>query len=127
MRKLACPTALLALLSLASGCTLYFGDDDDDDCALYDEAYDSEPRDPSTGECQYFGGGGGGCGLENDGAEAPAPDWASCYTQCEGLDEQTCIATAACRAAYLEDIGCGPGTDCLPPEPGSNTFYGCWG
>jgi hypothetical protein len=124
MRNLACTVALLAL-SLASGCTLYFGDDDGDDICGgsggADIAYD-QLRDPSSGVCVDYGGGGGGC----YGAPEPYPDWASCYSSCEGLDENTCFATAGCRAAYVEDIGCGPGEDCLPPT-GPQTFYGCWG
>lgn len=62
----------LASAVLASGCTLYFGDDDDKTCpAIYPEgdgrdiAY-VEYRDPYTGECYSAGGGGGGCWYNED-------------------------------------------------------------
>lgn len=73
-----------------------------------------ELRDPSTGVCQPFGG-GTTCG--DPCAPCPAtgttdiaqPDWAQCYSSCEGLGETTCLSTSGCRAAYA-----------------GSTFYQCW-
>jgi hypothetical protein len=113
---------LLALAVLASGCVLYGGDDDGDDdvCAYEGDIAAAELRNPDTGSCESWGG-GGGC----YGAPEPWPDWASCYSECEGLDEQGCLATSGCRAAYWQET-CPPWADCdaswQPP-----TFYGCWG
>jgi hypothetical protein len=94
---------LLGLVVLAGGCF-----DDDDDCRYY--AYELAPayelRDPQTGQCQAYGGGGdctdpcSPCSLGGDREGAAEPDWAMCYSSCEALDEITCKATAGCRAAY---------------------------
>jgi len=122
MNKLLCTAALLALTT-ASGCTLYFGGDDNgDDVICADEAAPQYGyRDPQTGSCDYYGGGGGCYGEPTPVAQ---PDWATCPGACEGLDEQTCEATSGCRAAYLEDdYNCPPGADC----PVSYAFWGCWG
>lgn len=109
--RLASPVLLLLLL--APGCIFYSGDDDD---CYYGgggrepgaDYYDPGQRNPDTGECVYFGGGGGGqcdaCGNcppgAEDGLQAPAPTWGSCESQCTGLDELTCLETSACRAIY---------------------------
>lgn len=89
----------------------------DDSCQYYatgDLAPAYELRDPTTGVCQPFGGGG----TCNDpcnpcpatgATDIAQPDWAMCYGSCEGLDESTCKATSACRAVYAGDA-----------------FYQCW-
>lgn len=125
---------LAVIAVLLCGCDLYFGlgGGGDDVCvngggAIYPEpAY--ELRDPSTGVCQYIGGGGGGwcddtCGpcpaYETDAIDAGAPalaDWGACYGACSGLGEQSCFTTPGCFAAYLDD----PNTD------GGREFWGCW-
>lgn len=90
---------------------------DDGQCPQYETGADYpayELRDPSTGMCQPFGGGGNctdpcsPCALS--GAGEAQPDWAQCFGVCEGLDETTCKATSACRAAYA-----------------GGTYYQCWG
>lgn len=123
---------LFALPLLLTGCILTGGTDPDpcEDMLLEDRAPSVEYRDPFSGACTYLGGGGGGggggtCGDFGGGSgeEAPADpqapgafvDWAVCYQSCEGLDEQGCLTTSACRAAYVIDPG------------GSQTFYECWG
>lgn len=121
------PSTLLAAL-LASGCTIYFGDDGDDEPCLEDDGAIAPItlRNPETGACEDFGGyGGGGCGpwpAEPD--VAPLPDWGFCPSQCEALDEAACLDTAGCRAAYYQWV-CPPDTLCdqgeLPPQ-----FWGCW-
>lgn len=70
-----------------------------------------ELRDPVSGVCQSFGG----YDCADPCRPCPAtgiaePDWAQCYTQCEGLDEATCKTTSACRAVYS-----------------GSTFHECWG
>src|SRR5436190_6126124 len=102
MNKWLCTVAALATMAMASGCTLYFGGDDDhgDDIICADDAPYNPVRDPSTGTCVDYGGGGGCYG---EPTPPPAYDWASCYTGCEGLDEYSCQLTSGCRAAYLED------------------------
>lgn len=116
---------LILLCIFASGCGLYMGDDDDD--CVFNDGYNSAPqgqRDPSTGVCDYSGGGGGYCDWScgpcpaTGGAAVPARDWGTCNTNCDSLDEGTCIATAGCHAAYLDS-----GYDALVP---SESFYGCW-
>ncbi len=81
-------------------------------------------RDPSTGQCEAINTGGGGypcdpqCGpcAEPAGAAGEAlPDWASCNGPCTALDEQQCLASTSCHAAYLAS-----------PSPSATTFWGCW-
>ena len=113
--------SLAVLLLVLGGCDLYFNGDDDD-CKYYATGGGAaEPaqqlRDPNTGTCQYFGGGGGYC----DEACGPCPvydqqaipDWGSCYSQCEGLNETGCAIAPGCYATYLES-----GT--------KSEFWGCW-
>lgn len=124
---------LLVLCLFATGCGLYWGDDNGDDVCnelaggadIASQGY----RDPQTGSCEYFGGGGGGggCCYDSNGnnmyCAEPAtgqalPDWGQCGTNCDGLDENSCIETTGCHAAYL-DLG-------LDALVASNKFYGCW-
>jgi hypothetical protein len=102
---------LLAVSGLA-GCV----GNGDDTCAYYgapDYAPSNELRDPTTGVCQSFGGGDT---CSDPCAPCPAtgvgiaqPDWAQCYSSCEGLDENTCEQTSGCRAVYA-----------------GAAFYQCW-
>ena len=110
MTHLARLIALLGLVA-ASGC---FGGDDE--CIYYDKAgadfAPNELRDPTTGTCQPFGGGGCNSSCEpcaTEGDLAPNPDWAQCYSQCEALDETNCKLKSGCRAAYA-----------------GASFYQCW-
>ncbi|MGE0869660.1 MAG: hypothetical protein AB7P03_13930 [Kofleriaceae bacterium] len=112
--------SLLALLALTSGCSFYFGNDDDDcDPPMYGAgAPEAVPqyRDPWTGVCQDLGWRDcdSRCGPCDDVADQAFPDWASCYGPCEGLAEGDCLATTACRAIY-DVSGFTP------------AFFGCWG
>jgi hypothetical protein len=122
MNKLLCTAALLSLLP---ACNLYFGGGGGGDDVICPQ---KEPamfglRNPDTGSCDNYGG-GGGCGGAPDPTPIANPDWASCPGACEALDETTCLATSGCRAAYLDDsTNCPPNAAC----PVSQTFWGCWG
>ena len=122
-----------AILLLLAGCDLYFGGDDEPPpCTGWgtgggEGASPSQQlRNPETGECESFGG-WGGCYDYNNGC-APCdyaaltqaqPDWGSCYSKCDGLDEQSCLGSSGCIAAYDED------TD-YQDAPSVTTFKGCW-
>jgi hypothetical protein len=124
--------ALVFALTTQSACTIYFGDDDDDDDDCVNSGSDLAPaielRDPQTGTCQAFGGGGGGgCDpvpLAEGEAKAPfsMPDWATCQSGCEGLDELSCQLSDGCRAIYVDAESCGP-QGCMRV----NIFAACWG
>lgn len=104
-------TVCLAAVGLLAGCDLYFGGGGDD-CAFADiAAFDL--RNPQTGQCESLGSPGCGCGVCTGTA---IPDWGSCFSPCESLDETTCIAMSGCRAAYDANS-----TIDIPP-----TFRGCW-
>jgi Cys-rich repeat protein len=98
--------SLALLVVLLGGCGLYWGGNGDD--VVCNKAYEAVPADgfvdPSTGQCQYFGGGGTcdtACGpCPATGAGYAQPDWASCYTACSGLDQNSCEATAGCHADF---------------------------
>jgi hypothetical protein len=132
--------ALAATLAFASGCFIH---DDDDRCDFGtagdadERAPAAEYRNPESGQCEARGGGSypqpnPRCGDDDepqepqagdsDGAQAPE-DWGMCYGGCEGLDEDTCVDTPLCRAAYvgqcLQDASCYAGSEGL-------TFYECW-
>jgi hypothetical protein len=121
-------TAISALTLTAAGC--------EDECEpvnydLADPAPAPDYRNPQSGLCEAFwggGGGGGGTGCDDIpyGAAAEAdqalPDWAQCYISCEGLEEDTCLATSGCRASY--ESNCGPNELCESIE---YTFNECWG
>ena len=113
----------IAVLVMLTGCDLYFTDGDDEP-PCYDVATDVAPavtyRNPETGECQYFGGYpcDGRCGpCAETGVKDPIaqPDWGSCYSQCDGLDEKSCMGTTGCFATYVE-YG-----DAFAPS-----YNGCW-
>ncbi len=119
---------LAVIVLLLPGCDLYFGGGDDigDDDCVYDTTVGAgeafiELRDPTTGICQSFGGYpcDGVCGPCGAGAPAPDPDWGVCYGACSGLDEQSCMLTGSCYAAYLED------TSIDDAQP-TREFWGCW-
>ena len=107
-RTLACA----GLVAAAIGCT-------DSKCKLTPETNAGELapaiqlRNPTSGVCEPFSSGGGGCDT-SCGEPCPAidiawPDWAQCNTQCEPLSEAQCKATSGCRAAYA-----------------GTSFYQCW-
>lgn len=104
----------IVALAMVTGC---FGDDGD--CKYYatgqPDIAANELRDPVTGVCQPFNDGYYDCAdpcqpCPGTGALPPQPDWAQCYSQCEGLDETSCKTTSACRAIY-----------------NGSAFYQCWG
>lgn len=114
--------SLALLVVLLGGCGLYFGGDDGDD--VCNNAYEAVPAqgwiDPSTGQCQYWGGGGcdttcGPCPLSG-AAQGAAPDWASCNSTCSYLDQATCEASPNCHADF-EDGSFWQCVD-LPPSVG---------
>ncbi|HVK87573.1 MAG TPA: hypothetical protein VM513_25825 [Kofleriaceae bacterium] len=124
--------AYLAFLVLLTGCDLYLGGDDEPPpppCYDYggigtDGGAALRLRDPSTGECTSFGGGGYPCGDEeqccNVATLTPTPDWGYCESQCTGLDEQACLGAPGCNASYDALLG-------IPEDPGSGASYtGCW-
>ena len=134
---------VLATLTVAlSGCQLYFGGDDGPPPTCggggwgtggegYDDGYPSNLlRNPQTGDCEEFGGYGGGYGgscywdesyqscVCDDVAEPtspPAPNWPACDSSCSLLDEDTCLAEPGCQVAYFEDN-----------TPGWSLFRGCY-
>jgi hypothetical protein len=91
-------------------------------CPLYDEGTagiaDQLLRDPSTGECESFGGPpcDSECGPCPGLTEAlpPSPDWGACSGACDSLSETQCLATDSCHAAYQDDSAQFP------------VFWGCW-
>lgn len=111
----------LVPVALVSGCGLYFGGDD---APCIDNGGLSVPyelRDPETGTCIPGGGGWGGCddacGPCPAGAEpASLPDMGLCQSQCTGLSEGTCEATAGCYTAFYDD----------PAADGKRDYAGCW-
>lgn len=113
----------LVIAALLGGCNLYFGGGDDQ-CELVgdgDIAPSQQVRDPFTGECQSFGGGFpcdsrcGGC-PDIAALSQAIPDWGTCFSECEALDETSCIGASSCRAAYTNSAF----------DDGPPTFHGCW-
>jgi hypothetical protein len=95
------------LASLATGCQIYIGDDEPPPpiCTVPP----SEPPllllDPNTGECVAYDL-GPICDPYTCVCEEPVYDlapMAPCFSDCTGLDEYACMATAGCRAAYRQD------------------------
>lgn len=119
------------LMTLASGCQLYFGDDDPcDDGGDYAGPGREAPaeegrRNPQSGQCEYFGSGGsdsGSCDAcgncwDEPNPGVPVPTWGFCESSCTGLDEAGCLATAGCRGIY----GIVDGTDDIEPQ-----YLACW-
>lgn len=96
---------LIAFAVLTSGCDLYF-DGGDDECKpvpIADFA-PNELRDPNTGECSPFSWPCdercGACAETT--TDQALPDWGSCYSACEGLAANQCMATAGCYAAFYD-------------------------
>ncbi|MDB4955624.1 MAG: hypothetical protein JWO36_3193 [Myxococcales bacterium] len=111
--------AVLAFL-LLGGCNLYWNNGSGDDCTTYGAPGAVQGlRDPETGQCQSVGGGGNcGCGVPCPALNTlPAqPNWAACFGMCEERDEGSCLATAACHAAYVAN----------PIDAGGRRFLGCF-
>jgi len=120
MNRLVLLSAVGSLLF--SGCFLYI--DDDDDCDFGggvssgdDRAAIPGQRNPESGQCEFFGGGGpwpcdsecGPCPEDQPTEPAPVPvpqpTWAFCEDQCTGLAEDSCLATDFCRAIYNPNLG----------------------
>jgi hypothetical protein len=120
----------LVLLVALSGCDFYFGGDDEpppcDDHFYAEIGAALELRNPDTGECEPWGGGGycppDACGCYRDGTASPTalPDWGYCTSQCTGLDEASCLSAPGCNASYDLLVG-------IPEEMTSGSaFTGCW-
>ena len=135
------PLALLRLASIAgalacltaSGCNLY--SNSDDDCSYGGGTYNggaapgaavAGQRDPSSGQCVYYGGGGtcddpcAPCPATGAADQAAMPSWGYCQSQCTGLDEQTCVGTSGCRAIYTDQCNGQPGCNSAP------VYSECW-
>lgn len=116
----------LAVLALAAvplgGCDLYFGGDDEPPCA-YGGGGAVGPdiangyRNPYSGQCEYPSNPypcDDSCGpCPADHGAPVTPDWATCYSHCEGLSEDQCVGESGCYAAYLG-------------EPSKYEFLGCF-
>lgn len=113
-------TLLLALVPV-TGCSFYVGGDDDDDCPEWRAIAPEELRNPETGACEAFGGGWDDCGPY-PAEDVAWPDWGYCYSECTGLDENTCQDTPGCRAIYVGS--CSEGDDC--GAIGAYEFAECW-
>jgi hypothetical protein len=113
---------LAVLAVLLCGCDLYFGGGGGDDVCYATGAVppNSSLRDPNTGLCQPANPGcDGTCGpCDYAGVGIAQPDWGACYSQCDGLDEQTCFVTPGCYAAYRTAEFDASGND--------KAFWGCW-
>lgn len=117
----------IAVLVFLPACHIWFGGDD----CLYQSEADPVPLNgllnPYSGQCEYFGGGGGGsCGDyggydDREAEPAAQQDWGQCISQCTGLDESSCQAAPGCRRAYVGD--CSEGALC---ESVTYTFAECW-
>jgi hypothetical protein len=109
--------ALLAVVIL-SGCDLYWHNGGDDVCAYGALVPSQELRNPQTGDCQPFGGGGcnNACGPCAEPAAGAMPNWGACYGACEGLAETACLATTGCHAAYFPN----------PLADTASNFWSCW-
>lgn len=105
---------IVATLGL-SGCVLHFGDD----TACGDDVAPPPAGgllvNPASLACERFAE--PSCG----GFDPNLPSWGSCESTCRGLDEPTCLATAACRGAYDHDCLFGTG-----PCPAVTPFLGCF-
>lgn len=128
MRSASVFAALTAALTLG-GCQLYFGGDDEPppNCGggwgtggAEDAGYPSDlRRNPQTGDCEEFGGYGGGGGYGGncywddtyqscvcddyvEPTSPPVPNWPACDSSCTLLDEETCLAEPGCQVAYWE-------------------------
>lgn len=112
MRRLALFAFLLA------GCDLYFTDGDDEPPCAYAELSPAlQYRNPDTGACESFGYPcDSRCGPCPAAADIAQPDWGMCYSECEGLDAQTCMGTAGCFATYVTSSD----------NDGPATYNGCW-
>ena len=116
--------SILAITVLPLGaCNLYFSGGDDpepcefgggtNDAPAIDEQIAEQLRNPQSGQCESFFGGGGSwpcddaCGpcpaTDTAGAPIFVPSWGVCEGMCNGLDENTCLATNACRGIYTAE------------------------
>lgn len=122
--------SVLAAATIAlTGCQLYFGEDDEPPVTCgggvrpgwgTDDGYPSNLlRNPQTGECEEFGGYGGGYGgncYYDSWSEScvcddvavpppqPVPNWPACESSCTILDEETCLSEPGCQVAYWEEV-----------------------
>src|SRR5262245_46701432 len=110
-------------LFVLTGCDMYFSGGDDE-CKAVPQTGAFSPavtlRNPQTGVCEqqyqppYCDDRCGPC-PEYDQALA-MPDWGSCVSACEGLEEGKCKTTSGCFAAYTD----------YPTQDRAPEFRGCW-
>jgi hypothetical protein len=121
--------ALAMLASLTTGCQIYLGDDDPQQCTLPPPEPPLLLLDPVTGECVPYGV-GPICDPDTCECAEPVydfPSWAPCNSACTGLDELTCMATPGCRATYrLEDYNGCVATDQTGPIQGTCAGLDAW-
>ncbi len=117
--------ALVLFAASLGACSLYDGGDDQPPpmCGFTGEGAPAfESRDPSTGACQFIGGGGGQCTPDcpcpatAEDTGHIAPNWPMCGGPCSGLDEHACLASDSCHAAYTDNAA----ADQIAQ------FGGCW-
>jgi hypothetical protein len=114
---------------LLTGCSLYFGGDDQPPPCEGDYAGPNIPaqllRDPQTGQCETWSYGcdpSYQCGCAP--IEEPAPAWPMCGGTCDSLGEVDCVNTAGCHADYT-GTACPPNADCTGLV--GITFWTCSG
>lgn len=117
---------LVLVLAATPACVISFGDDDAiEPCKLGDGTAGAPAGtfllDPDSLTCREVGFGcDTTCGACDEPPVAP-PTWAQCQSQCTGLDERTCGATAGCRTAW--DFACRFTEQlCNLPDP----YFGCF-
>lgn len=107
---------LVATIAIAAtGCDMYWGGHNggEDDVAC-PAAPAVSLRDPQNGACESLGDGCRGI---------PFPDWATCSSACDALDEATCRDSSGCRTIYT-GVVCPPTADCK--QATTVTFLACW-
>jgi hypothetical protein len=111
----------LILSTLLAGCSLYPGSGHSDDVCIQNETGVAADQlvNPVNLQCENFSftSCDPTCGPCPELAQPAPPSWGACQSECTGLDETTCEATATCRVARNYDIYYNGGT---------NSFMGCF-
>ena len=130
--------AAVLVITLLAGCDLYWSHSGDDVvCPVYGGGAEGVPaqdyRDPTTGICNYYDNGGGGCTYDSNGccqyypsaggALAPSYSGSTCDGSCEALGESDCVNTYGCHAEYGQQYAYPDVTDSAGNQV---QFLGCW-